>query len=210
MKYDITSRMLSERAKDRVTELVGKRGNAAALIEEIETKLKRMEPRAGWEKDCKRRRNVKHHAKSLLNTLECMRPELKHEVNEMLVDDILGLNFNQILDHDFIGMLTASLRARIEGQASGRIAKGAGEHGTVKASYEYTKDDLPSLNVVDALARAWRKHTRLAVSYADKGPFMDFVSHVLTDTGKKNVADPRRIIKRVLKTNSALHKEPKK
>ena len=106
-----------------------------------------------------------------------------------------------MLNADYLAMLIVSLRA---------LVNGAAEMKDWKAESEFTKEDFPSLNIVAALAKAWREHTRLAVSGADGAPFVEFVSAVLTQTGGAAVLDPRRIIKRVLKADPSLRGKPKK
>lgn len=205
MKYDIKQRKLDARTKARIAALVGTRGDAGAVLSATEDALAKKRTRARFDADIKRGRAVKHQARSLLLALESVRPELRHEVNKMMVDIILGRSFKEVLTYDYLSALTLTVRARVKGQASGLV-------GRVKmtASHEETKLDFPSLNIVSALAHAWQNHTRLAVSGADGAPFVEFVSAVLTATGSEAVVDPRRIINRVLKSEPELRKRHKK
>jgi hypothetical protein len=205
VKYDIKQRKLDARTKARIAALVGARGDAGAVLSATEDALAKKRTRAWFDADIKRGRAVKHHARSLLLALESVRPELRREVNEMMVDIILGRSFNEILKYDYLSSLTIALRARVKGRASRLV-------GRVKltASHEENKFDLPSINIVSALAHAWQNHTRLAVSGADGAPFVEFVSTVLTATGSEAVADPRRIINHVLKSEPELRKRHKK
>jgi hypothetical protein len=210
MKYSITKRTLDDTTKTNIGTLVKNRGDKAALLADVEKTLLTFRPRKGFDNSVNQRRNVKQQARSLLHSLEGVRPELRREVNSMFTDLVLGARFDQMLDRDWVNLLTVSLRARIEGEASARLRVGHGITEEVKSSYAYSKEDSPSLNIVHALAVAWRKHTRLAVSGADGSPFVEFVSAVLTDTGADSVTDPRRLINTVLKHSPELKGKPKK
>jgi hypothetical protein len=211
MKYDIQKKALPVTTRATVSKIVANRGDGAALLADVDKVLLSLPPRKGWDSKVQRRRNVKQQARGLLHSLEGVRPELRREVNDMITDLVLGARFDQMLDRDWLNMLIVSLRAHTEGEAAARLCVGRGVAEEVKASCSaYSKEDSPSLNIVHALAVAWRKHTRLAVSGADGAPFVEFVSTVLTNTGKTSVTDPRRLINRVLECSPELKGKPKK
>jgi len=213
MKFDIQKRALSAYSRGLITEIVNRdpctRARGAGFAESVDTMLARFPGRAGWDKKIARRRSVKHQARSLLLALESVRPELKNEVNRELTGIVLGMKFEQMLNSDYLGMLTASLRALVKGEAEATLSIG-GKAVRWRARDQFTKEDFPSLNMMSALAHLWQKHTRFAVSCADGAPFVRFVSAVLTDIGATDCTDPRRLIRRVLETEPELRGKPKK